>query len=65
MSEEKKELEMRLQALKSQYDGNLAKQEKELKEVKAKVETDAEENKKKLQEKTRLVSCSMVKNVTC
>jgi len=53
VSDEKKELEMRLQALKSQYDGNLAKLEKELKEVKAKVECDAEENTKKLQEKNR------------
>lgn len=44
---------MKLKALQSQYDGRLAKHEKELKESKASKESNAEESQKKLKEKNR------------
>jgi len=51
ITQEKKELEIRLQALQSQYDGRLAKLEKELNDCKANKNSEAEESLKKLEEK--------------
>ncbi|KAK3745429.1 hypothetical protein QZH41_010253, partial [Actinostola sp. cb2023] len=51
ITQEKKELEIRLQALQSQYDGRVAKLEKELNDCKANKNSEAEESLKKLEEK--------------
>ena len=53
VTQDKKEFEIKLKALQSQYDGRLAKHEKELKESKASKENDAEESQKKLEEKNK------------
>lgn len=51
LTQRNKELEERMKLLQSQYDGRVSRLEKELSDLKAKRESEAEDSRKKLDEK--------------